>query len=151
MAKQKIDGGVIKQLEVKLEDIFLKKLPGLPANIKELLVKYGPWLTLVGLVFSLPTLLAALGLSAAVFGTGYLGYGYHIGYSLTWWISIASMVLVAVALPGLFKRKMSAWRLMFYSGIVMAVYNLVTFSLGGLVIGTGVCMYILFQIKSYYK
>jgi hypothetical protein len=150
MAKQNTYGGVITQLESSLEDFFLKKLPGLPANIKEIIVKFGPWLALVGLVFSIPTLLAALGLQG-VMTSGYLGNGYTYGYSLALWISIASMVLMAVALPGLFKRKMSAWKLMFYSALVMAVYNLVIFSLGSLIIGTGISLYILFQIKSYYK
>jgi hypothetical protein len=151
MEKQKTFGGVMKQLEVSMEEVFLKKLPALPANIKEILVKFGPWLALVGLVMSLPTLLAALGLSS-LFGSRYYGYGYHFGgYSITWLISIASMVLMAVALPGLFNRKMSAWKLMFYSALVMAVYNLILVNLGGLIIGTGVSLYILFQIKSYYK
>jgi len=149
MAKQKTDGGVIKQIEVSLGDLFLKKLPGLPANIKEIVVKFGPWLALIGLVFSLPTLVAALGLRGVMM-TG-RGYGYSYGYGLALWISIASMILMAVALPGLFARKISAWRLMFYSALVMAVYNLITVSLGSLIIGTGVSMYILFQIKSYYK
>ena len=113
-------------------------------------MKHVKWIALVVLIVSLPTLLGALGLSALMTG-GYWGYSYHFGYNMAWWISIASMVLTALALPGLFKRKMSAWRLMFYSGLVMALYNLIIVNLGGLIIGTGVSMYILFQIKSYYK
>jgi len=149
MAKQNNEGGVIKQIEMKLEDIFVRKLPALPASIKEIIVRFGPWIALVALVFSLPTLLGALGLSALMM-PGW-GYSYRFGYNMAWWISIVSMVLVALALPGLFKRKISAWRLMFYSALIMAVYNLVTVNLGGLIIGTGISMYILFQIKSYYK
>ncbi len=147
---KKTNEGVIKQLEVKLEEIFFKKLPALPAKGKEMIVKFGPWIAAVGLVMSLPILLAALGLSALMM-PGFGGYSYHFGYNIAWWISIASMVLTGLALPGLFKRKMSAWKLMFYSALVMGVYNLVTFELVSLVIGTGVSLYILFQIKSYYK
>jgi hypothetical protein len=151
MAKQKtVEGGVIKQLETTLEDFFVKKLPALPPKIKEVIVKFSPWIAAVILVMSLPTILAALGLRGMMSGWGY-GYAYGYGYGMAWWISIASMVLVAIALPGLFARKLSAWRLMFYSGLVMALYNLVTLSLGSLIIGTGISMYILFQIKSYYK
>ncbi|MFZ3068857.1 MAG: hypothetical protein WA052_00890 [Microgenomates group bacterium] len=149
MAKQNNEGGVIKQIEVKLEDIFVKKLPALPTSIKEIIVRFSPWIALVALVFSLPTLLGALGLSALMM-PGW-GYSYRFGYNIAWWISVASMVLLAVALPGLFKRKISAWRLMFYSGLIMAIYNLVTVNLGGLIIGTGISMYILFQIKGHYK
>jgi len=148
MAKDKKVENIIKQIELKIEEV-VKKLPSLPANVKEIIVKFSPWITLIVLVISLPTLLAALGLSALMM-PGW-GYGLHFGYSIVWWVSIASMVLMAVALPGLFKRKMSSWRLVFYSGLVMALYNLLSMDLGSLVIGTGISMYILFQIKSYYK
>ena len=148
MAKDKKEEKIIKQVELKIEEV-VKKLPSLPASAKEMIVKFSPWIALVVLVFSLPTLLAALGLSALMM-PGW-GYRLHFGYNIAWWISIASMVLMIVALPGLFKRKMSSWRLIFYSGLVMALYNLVLMDLGSLVIGTGVSMYILFQIKSYYK
>ncbi len=150
MVKPKKEEKLIGQLENKLEEIFAKKLPALPSGVKEAIVKFSPWIAFVVLIISLPTLLGALGLSAWMM-RGYPGYSYHIGYNVAWWISIASMVLTVLALPGLFKRKMSGWRLMFYSGLVMALYNLVTVNLGGLIIGTGVSMYILFQIKSYYK
>ena len=90
----------------------------------------------------------ALGLRSVYMSTA---YGYHYSYSYYWWISIASMVLMAIALPGLFKRQLSAWKLMFYAVLVTAVYDLVTFSLGGLIIGTGISLYILYQIKSFYK
>jgi hypothetical protein len=150
MAKQKTEGGVIKQLEAKLEDFFVNKLPALPPKVKEFIVRFSPWIALVALILSIPTLLAAFGLQGVMM-SGYLGYGYHYGYNIAWWISIAGMVLMAIALPGLFARKISAWNLMFYSALVMAVYNLVTLSFGSLIIGTGISMYILFQIKSYYK
>lgn len=151
MSNKKNEGGVIKHLESTLEGFFLKKLPALPANIKEIIVKFGPWVALVGLVFSLPTIFAALGFSSLMM-PGYFRNVYRFGgYSFTWWISIASMVLLAIALPGLFKRKMTSWRLMFYAGLVMALYYLITVNLGSLIIGTGISMYILFQIKSYYK
>jgi len=150
MSKQKIGGSFIKQLEMKLEDIFVKKLPALPNSAKEVIVKFSPWIVAVVLVLSLQALLGALGLSALMM-PGYWGYSYHFGYNMAWWISIVSMVLMVIALPGLFKRKESAWRLMFYAGLVMALYYLITVNLGSLIIGTGVSMYILFQIKSYYK
>lgn len=149
MGKEKKEENVINKLEIKLEEIFVKKLPALPKKAKEIIVKFSPWIALVVLIVSLPTLIGALGLSAIMM-PGW-GYGLHYGYNMAWWISIASMVLTAIALPGLFKRKMSAWKLMFYSGLVMAVYNLVAMELGSLIIGTGISMYILFQIKSYYK
>lgn len=150
MAKQKIEGGVISQLESSLEDFFVKKLPALPAKAKEFIVRFSPWLATIALILSIPSLLTLFGLRGMMM-TGYWRYGYGYGLGIATWISVASMALVVLALPGLFKRKMSAWRLMFYSALVMAVYNLVIMNLGNLIIGTGISMYILFQIKSYYK
>lgn len=149
MAKQKIEGGVISQLESSLEGFFVKKLPALPVKAKELIVQFSPWIATIVLIISIPSLLSLFGLRGMM--SSYWRYGYGYGLGMAMWISVASMVLVALALPGLFKRKISAWRLMFYSGLVMAVYYLVTLNLGNLIIGTAISMYILFQIKSYYK
>lgn len=150
MAKQKTKGGIIDQLESGLENFFLKKLPALPAKVKEFIVRFSPWIVLIALVFSIPSLLSLFGLRGLMM-SGYGRYGYGYGYGFIMWISFASMVLMGVALPGLFKRALSAWRLMFYSALAMVVFNLLTVNLRGLIFGTGISMYILFQIKSYYK
>jgi len=56
-----------------------------------------------------------------------------------------------VALPGLFKRKLSAWRLMYYSSLVGVLQALLAVNLGGLIIGATLSFYCLFQIKPLYK
>lgn len=50
----------LNQLETKLEDIFGKQAPQLPPNIKELLVKIAPYLAILGVVISVPAILALL-------------------------------------------------------------------------------------------
>lgn len=153
MAKTTVEKIIDSQWDKSIEDFFTKTLPSLPSNIKEILVKYGPWIALVGALLSLPVLIAALGLgamfSSAAYYWGGMRYGY--GYNLAWWISILSMGLSLWALPGLFKRQKYAWTLMFYSALATGLYNLLTFSLGSLVIGLGLSLYVLYQIKSYYK
>ncbi len=134
-----------------MEDLFTKKLPALPSNIKEIIVRYCPWASVLLIVMCLPTLFMALGLWSILAPFAYLGYTYHYGYDITWWISIVSTGLSIWALPGLFKRRMMSWKLLFYSSLVMGLYYLLSFNLGGLVIGTGLSLYILFQVKSYYK
>lgn len=152
MPKQKEIKKELSDWEASMEEFFTKKLPELPKNAKEVLVKYGPWISLVVAILGLPTLLLALGLGAVLMPvTMGVGYGYGYGYNVAWWLSVASMGLSAWAIPGLFKRQASAWKLMFYSTLVMALYDLVTFSWGSLIIGTAISLYILFQIKSYYK
>ncbi len=139
------------ELENKLEEIFGKKAPQIPAEIKELIVKYGPYLSLVLLVISLPAILAMLGLGTLAVPFAFLGGAAGLSSIVSILVAVAGVVLTIMALPGLFKREMRAWRLMFWSSLISAFGALVRFDLGGLIIGSAISWYILFQIKSYYK
>jgi len=124
-------------LESALENIFVKKAPTLPENFKEIIVKYGPWLLLISLVLSLPSLLALFGLGSIALPFSYLKgtiYGQRFSYNLIFIFAIT--VLNAIALPGLFKRQQKSWKLLFYSSLVAFVQNLLSFNLGSLVIGS---------------
>jgi len=140
------------EFEKQLEDIFGKKAPALPENVKEFIVKYGPFITLVMLVLALPPVIALLGfgsLASPLLALG--GVSAFTGFSLAIIFLIISLVLEALALPGLFKRSITGWRYMFYATLINAVYSLLSGSLGSLIIGTAISFYFLFQIKSYYK
>jgi hypothetical protein len=142
----------LSQLEALLEDYLVKKAPAIPANIKEAIVKFAPWLTLIALILSLPLVLAAFGLGAVALPFSYMaGIGFGLNYTLAMVVLAVSLVLQALALPGLFKRQLTAWRLIFYATLVSAVSNLLQFNLAGLLIGTLLGWYLLFQVKSYYK
>jgi len=52
-------------LEDTLDLYFGQKAPPMPANVKELLVRFAPWVTLVLLLITLPAVLIALGLLPA--------------------------------------------------------------------------------------
>jgi len=142
----------LKQLEDLLTEYLVKKAPALPANIKEVIVKFAPWATLVIFIITLPIIFAVLGLGAILAPFSFFG-GITAGtnYILTLIFSVIQLVLEAMAIPGLFKRTRSAWNLVFYAALVGAVQNIATFNLGGLVIGTLLSLYILFQIREYYK
>jgi hypothetical protein len=140
------------EFETMLDDIFGKKAPALPENAKEFLVKAAPYLSILGVVMSLPAIFAVLGLGAIAAPFAALGgVSAFAGLSFSIIFLIINVVLMVMAIPGLFKRSMGAWRLMFYSTLVSAVSSLVSFSLGGLIIGTAIGFYFLFQLKSYYK
>ncbi len=145
------------QLDNICEEYLVKKAPGLPENIKELLVKIAPWVSLVGVILGIPAVLAIFGLSAFVMPLGFLG-GIMSGrpfFGVTYLVSVAflvvTLVLEALAIPGLFKRSKQGWMFAYYAVLVSAVSNLVSFNLGGLIIGTLIGLYILFQLKSYYR
>lgn len=138
-------------LENRLSEFFTKKLPAIPDKFKEMIVKYGPYLALVGIIFSIPALLALVGIGAVAAPWAIVG---KVNYGITaisLVFGVLMIVLEIMAIKGLFARKMKAWKLMFYISLISAVSNLLRFNLGGLIIGTGISWYILFQIRSYYK
>lgn len=143
----------LAKLEETLDLYLVKKAPfQIPKNIKELIVNFGPWLMAIGIVFSLPMILFALGLGTILAPFGILaGAGAGLAGIVGTVILAVSLVLEAMALPGLFKKSEKGWTLVYYATLVNAAHSLITFNLGGLVIGTLVSLYILFQIKELYK
>lgn len=131
-----------------LADIFEKKAPALPDSAKEAIVKYGPYVMIVLLVLAVPALLGLLGLAGALSAaTGVNG----LSVLLSAVFLIVNLVLEGLSIPLLLKRKMGGWKLSFYSSLASAVYSLVSGNLVGLVLGTLISFYILFQIRSKYS
>lgn len=143
---------LLSKLETNLELYLGQKAPSLPKNIKELIVKFSPWIALVAAIFSLPAILAILGLGSAFVPFSYIG-GFRVGftYTISMFILGASVVVSFMAIPGLFKQQAKAWRLMYYAALLNALHSILVFNLGNLLIGSLISFYVLFQIKSYYK
>lgn len=142
----------LAQLEKTLELYFGKKAPPMPQNIKEVLVNIGPWILLVLLILSLPGMFALFGIGAVL---GPLGLFYGSGYGYMALVSALLLIVIIVlevkALPGLFKREKKSWQLVYYAALIGLVQNLLLFNLLGFIVGGALSMYILFQIKSFYK
>ena len=132
-----------------LDFYLVQKAPfQIPANAKEWIVQYGPWITVVLLVLALPPLLFVLGIGAAFMPYG--GIGYAAGFTYLTIVLIAQLGLMVAALPGLFARKMSGWQLLFYAQIVSCVFSLLSGSVVGAVVGVVISMYVLFQVRPLY-
>jgi hypothetical protein len=141
----------LEQLDNTLQLYFVQKAPALPENWKEVLVKFLPWIVLILLVLALPAVLVFLGLSTVLLPVSFLGgVGTGIGYVLAMVVLIGTLVLEGMAIPGLFKRTRSAWRLLYYSALLSILYNLLTLNLVGFIVGGLLSLYLLFQIKSHY-
>jgi hypothetical protein len=139
-------------LETEIEKLVLSKsIPGLPDNVKELIVKLSPWFAVISMLMLAPLILAAFGISAIALPFSYLG-GLHMGFGYTLGLvfSFGMIVLELMAIPGLFKRAQKAWRLMFYVTLLSLVQQLFSFNLGGMVISAVISFYFLFQVKSKY-
>ncbi len=145
------------QLEALLDQYLREKAPGIPKEWKEFIVKVLPYLAIVGVIFLIPTVLAAFGLGTFVgpFGTiggmatgrPFLGLNYLIGVLFV----AAELVFIALAVSPLFKRAKKGWQYLYYAALLGGVSSLIRFDLAGLIIGTGLSLYILFQVKEYYK
>ena len=142
----------LSQIESKLNFYFGEKAPAMPENIKELIVKYSPYLSILMLVIALPALLLAFGLTTITLPFAYVN-GLHTGFSFSFTalFSLATLILEAIAIPGLFKRTKQSWQFMFYASLVSILSSIFSFNLGSLIIGGAISFYILFQIKPYYK
>lgn len=154
--KQKDILQYVSEADTFFEDLYVKKAPfTVPENWKELIVKVWPYLNIVGIVMALLALPVLLGL-----GTLGVMMGAASGATLNplnnvWGIlalvyTLASLVLSIMAAQGLFKRKMSAWRLMFYNGLLSALHNVLSLNVVGLVMTFIVGFYLLYQVKGKY-
>lgn len=144
----------MEQLNKTLELYLVKKAPALPKNIKELLVKFAPWISILLVVLGLPAVLSLFGLGAMMSSIPFAGYGMMRasgGYSLAVLFLAGTLVLQALAVPGLMKMKVAGWNYLYYGVLVNAIYSLLIGDISGLIIGSLVSLYLLFQVKSYYK
>ena len=139
-----------KDLVGFLDFYLVKQAPfQIPDGGREWIVKFGPWITVVLLILTLPILLFALGLGAILIPFG--GVGYASGFGVLTLFVIVELGLMIAALPGLFARKMAGWQLLFYSQLVSIVYNILSgHVVSGLLFGL-ISLYILFQVRPLYR
>ncbi len=145
----------LAQLETTLDEYFGKKAPALPQNIKEILVKVAPYLVIIGLIFTIPAILILFGLGSVATVLAPVGGAQSVATVPTMWVGILLLIpvviLEAMAVPGLFSRKATAWRYVFWAQLISIISNLVQFNIVGGIIGALIGFYILFQVKSFYK
>lgn len=147
--------GYLVQLEDFLDLYLVKKAPAIPKGGKEFIVKIAPWLVIIGAVFGVFAIFSLLGATAMVAAIPGAAVGMAAALGPTFYITlilvIAVLALEVIALPGLFARKKAGWTWIFYSTLVSAVSSLISMNLGGLIIGTLLSLYLLFQVREYYK
>lgn len=143
----------MSQLDTILNEYLVKKAPVLPQNLKEVLVKFAPYLTILSVVVSVPSLLSMLGLSASVTKdlywamVGFTGYNFYLAIAF----SLVIVALQALAVPGLLARKLQGWTMLYYAVLVNAVSMLMGMNLVSFVVWTGLSLYVLFQVRSMYR
>ncbi len=138
---------------IKMMEEWFSKLPVLPVNIKEVLVKIAPWFALIFGILGVLGSIAATGLVAALSPVVLVGGGVGAvtGGIVGMVLALVASVFTLMAYPGLKNRKVAGWNWSFYSQLVSVVSSVVALNLVGAVVGALIGFYLLFQIKSYYK
>jgi len=133
-----------------LDFYLVKKAPfQIPDGGKEAIVKYGPWVLVVLLVLAIPAILVLLGVGAVFAPFG--GVTVATGFGMAALFLIVEIGLEIAALPGLFARKMSGWKLLFYARIIAVIYGLTSWAPLSAIIGGLISFYILFQVRQKYS
>lgn len=141
----------LKPVETTLETYLVDKAPRLPEGLRKFIVAITPWITLLSVIITIPILLTLLGINIAGIPINMSEVTKGFIYPVTVVVTSVNLLLEALAIPGLLKRSVKGWRLLFYSTLIGAAYDLVTLNLWALVIGSLISLYLLFQIKSFYK
>ncbi len=134
---------------------WFDQLPALPTNARDVIVKITPILALIfgilgilGIlsVFSAITAFAPVMMMGRLNGVGYWGYNY---LSLVLWLFADIVMLTAYS--GVRQRKIIGWNRLFWSQIIYFVGSILSYEIISGLIGIAIALYLLFQIKSYYK
>ncbi|MFO0955019.1 MAG: hypothetical protein U0526_00535 [Candidatus Saccharibacteria bacterium] len=147
-----------------LEPYFTKQAPWqMPEEWRKNLVNWIPWINLVIGILFLPLALAAIGLAGFVsVALNTTGYNASPLIMFSGVILLVSVALLIFTFPGMKARKLSTWKIIFWADIIYFAYGIVNaigYGISGgvimniiwSVIGTAIGLYVLFQIKHYYK
>lgn len=137
--------GVFNQAELFFDDLFLKKLPPLPEQVRDLLVKLAPFWAILLIVFaviqivfgSLSVLLSLLGtvLSIATLsGSSVISSVLGIVQAVVG-IALGAVILIYLSksLKGLFDPKNAGWQALFRAEMVWLAYAVFSGVLGALI------------------
>lgn len=161
-------------LEENLNDVFVKKAPGLPGALQNILVEWAPVISIIiGIIslFSAWTLWhwaraadKAIQYANQVCGV-YGNYGCGIAtsrFSVWLWLSVmflaAEGLLYVFAYSGLKARKKQGWNYLYYGALLNVAYAVISLftsysALGHFIsalIGSAIGFYVLFQIRNAY-
>lgn len=136
----------------KIEDL-INKLPKIPRDLSNF-PKWIPLVNLVIVILLVPLALAVFGIQAFLLPflpfaeTSQPGFTFNtILYNA---LLFVSLVVDIAALPGLFKRTLRGWKLVFLGTLIGGIFNIVNGSLFSLLF-TVLWLRVLTQIKEHYR
>lgn len=137
-----------------LADVYAK-VPALPANAKDVLVQFAPWLALIWGVLAILGAIGGLGLFTLFSPFAYLaGAGYTTFLLVSAVIALVEGVILLLAFMPLKNKKLRGWNLLVWGEVLAIVSSIVTVSVGSVVwaiVVAAIVFYFLFQVEAYYK
>lgn len=144
--------GPLKKTESFFDEYLGHKAPPIPPAIKNGVVKFGPWVLVVLLIIGFFSLFTGIGVLLvslpAMVLRNILEAIIIVLYTA---ISAISFILLAIAVPGLFKMKKKSWYLVYYATLLGFISSLLMINIVGGILFTLLGLYILFQIKPFYR
>ena len=138
----------IDALENRLSKLYATLTPKIPRSVQDRLLKAAPYLAILLVTFYFPFSLVSLFASLG----GLLGldiFGFVGALS-----SLFGVFLVALSIPGLFKKFQGAWKLNFYAGLFTSLTLLDAGSALGFVVRFLIVItggYLLFGLRERYR
>lgn len=136
--------------EDELEPIFLGRFPPFPDDVKEFLVRYGPYLILFGAVFMLLGLLTAFGVGTFAIGMGAIPYASGIMMYIALLITTVIAFIYLMAFSPLRARKKAGWNLMYYALLLSLLSSLIQLAIISVIISGVLGFWVLFQLRDKY-
>lgn len=129
-----------------LSKYFVDKAPKLPEKVKDVLVIIAPWLTIVSVVGMATAALSWLKWQNQFRAMNILFPGATVSLAL----NVASAVIMAMAIRGLFARTRKAWDLVFAASVIGIVGEIISINIVSAIISFIISMYFLFQLRDRY-
>ncbi len=145
-----VENSSLVSLEEKVMSFF-KTLPKLPLNVVDFIVNIGPYLVLIGGIFSVLALLTLFSIGSFLYYVASPFVGIR-SFSFYFMIigSVISGIMMLAAFTDLRNKKLLGWRLVFWAGNISIIFNLISLNLLGTIISALISWYILSQIKERY-
>lgn len=136
--------------ESELEPIFLGKFPPFTEEIKEFIVRYGPYLILFFAVLGLFGVLAAFGIGSFAFVMGAMPLGTGFVYYTGLVLYAIYVIINILAFTPLKNRKREGWNLMYTLLLISLALHVLQLQILTVVVQGIVGFWVLFQIREKY-
>lgn len=151
MATKQSFSTYLSQLEEQLDLYLVQKAPELPDGVKNVLVLIAPWFVIIGIVVSIPLILAAFGITAVLAPAYVYASSFSVFAVLSTVLLIVSLVFNAMAVPGLLRKDRKGWTYTFYATLISLLASLIDGQIFSAILGGLIGLYLLFQVKEKYR